>query len=73
MLLTCETGREFKCRAEGLDIIDHYFADENQGNAEEEETPLSLEEELEMLKSKNKKSKSSRFHFYETGGYRISV
>ena len=72
ILLTCETGREFKCRNEGLDIINHYFAGENGDNDEKDETSLSLEEELKMLKSRNKKSGSSRFDVYETGVYSIA-
>ena len=66
VLLTSETGREYKCQLEGLDIINHYVCAGDGSDEDENDTSLSLEEELKMLKSK-KKSRSSMFGIYETG------
>jgi tRNA acetyltransferase TAN1 len=65
VLLTSEAGREHKCQVQGLDILNHYatHGDSNEG---QNNTSLSLEEELKMLKSREAKG-SSMFGVYETG------
>jgi len=85
-LLTSETGREGKCRREGIGILQHYFQvgrgnsndtagksakgdvklEQGKKDPTEDNTSLSLEEELKMLRSK-KPSSSSNFAPYETG------
>jgi tRNA acetyltransferase TAN1 len=51
VLLTCETGREGKCRREGLDILRHYLNDQAKKNEtnEKKKKPLTLEEEITLL------------------------
>ena len=67
VLLTAETGREFKCQREGLEILGHYCAESNAEAAKEgESTSLSLEDELKILKSKKGNSHPG-FAVYETG------
>jgi tRNA(Ser,Leu) C12 N-acetylase TAN1 len=63
VLLTSETQREHKCQVEGLDILKHYLA-RDASDKGEEDTPLSMEEELKMLKSK---ADARMFGVYETG------
>ena len=74
ILMTCDTGREFKCQREGLEIIHHYFekycsrnakddANNNDAGRGEEDTkddePLSLEEELKQLQAHQSKKTPS--------------
>lgn len=75
MLLTCETGRELKCKREGLEILNFYLpttdtaeTSENQvgGDEDHETTELSLEEELKRLKSKKGSAETSGFGEYDT-------
>jgi tRNA(Ser,Leu) C12 N-acetylase TAN1 len=67
VLLTAETGREFKCQREGLEILSHYCAAPIAEAAKENEgTSLSLEDELKILKSKKGNSHPG-FAVYETG------
>ncbi len=75
MLLTCETGREHKCKREGLEILNFYLqasghskTSDDQSNEKEDEgaTDLSLEDELERLKSKKKSTEASSFGVYDT-------
>ena len=79
VLLTCETGREKKCRQEALDILNHYYQlemrtnqqggdndinDTNGKDGNNENTPLSLDEEIKQLQTKKAKQ---IFSVYETG------
>lgn len=76
MLLTCETGREQKCKREGLEILNFYLplsdqaaTSDNQKGQEEHSvgtTELSLDEELKSLKSKKGPSEPSGFGVYDT-------
>ena len=67
ILLTAETGREFKCQREGLEILGHYSAESiAEAATEKESTSLSLEDELKILKSKKGNSHPG-FAVYETG------
>lgn len=78
VLLTCETGRENKCRREGIAILQHYFplglsggidshhVDTNDSTQDDTKSSLTLEEELKMLRSQ-KPSASMKFSPYETG------
>ena len=66
ILLTCEMGREVKCRREGLEILNHTplcnptttaaaagtDSNNNDNNNNTEDVNLSLEEEIAMLKRK---------------------
>ena len=69
MLLICETGRESKCRREGLEILNYYVQgkkqqQKQQSKEDENDTPdkitpktskpLTLEEELAQMKQKPK-------------------
>jgi len=72
ILMTCETGRERKCRQEGLDILRYYW-DILQEKTVGESAPAaakadaqSLEEELAALKKK-KPAADELFGVYETG------
>jgi tRNA acetyltransferase TAN1 len=73
MLLTCETGRESKCRREGLEILNYYWNVNSIAHAETEDdaTSLSLEEELKQLQQQGHKdtdqSRKEPFHVYDTG------
>ena len=78
ILLTCETGREFKCRREGLEILEYYWKQmmyEKDGNKKKQEDQKeerqSLDEELAALKqtaSKSAKAESSSpFVEFKTG------
>ena len=78
VILTCETGREHKCKMQGLDILRYYLeggdnddtaaatpaAESKDGGA-----ALSLEEELNQLQQSNKKQKKklTEFTAYDTG------
>ena len=79
ILLFCETGREKKCIAEGMDILNHYYNKDNEafkddsiiirgddGKIDNKESKkiMSLEQEIQMMK---KEKKSSPFQVYETG------
>lgn len=90
-MLTCETGREKKCRQEAIDILNHYYRmevrnnknnnnnnkqvdgnddhdddDESNGkDGNDDETPLTLEEEIKQLQTKKKEKQI--FSVYETG------
>jgi tRNA acetyltransferase TAN1 len=67
VLLTAETGREFKCQREGLEILGHYCAETIAEAAKEDESAsLSLEDEIKILKSKKGNSHPG-FAVYETG------
>jgi tRNA(Ser,Leu) C12 N-acetylase TAN1 len=91
VLLTCETGREKKCRQEAIDILNHYYRMEvrtnknsnnnKQGDGDngddddddathgedgnDDNTPLSLDEEIKQLQTKKKEKQI--FSVYETG------
>ena len=68
VLLTCETGRERKCRHEGIDILNHYFHSKNQQPADDDNNngkPLSLEDEIKQLQATKKEKQV--FSVYETG------
>eukprot|EP00934_Nitzschia_sp_Nitz4_P006307 Nitzschia sp. Nitz4//scaffold161_size51353//9361//10359//NITZ4_006941-RA/size51353-processed-gene-0.56-mRNA-1//1//CDS//3329537888//6297//frame0 len=78
ILMTCETGKEFKCQREGLEIIQHYFDRQNSkttSNTEEEDASkkkgdsLSLEEELKQLKEQRETDNNDvlSFGIFETG------
>lgn len=75
VLLTCETGRERKCRFEGLDILNFYHrkqkatADEgddanDSSAAVTDKKALSLDDEIKQLKTKKEKQ---IFSLYDTG------
>lgn len=75
VLLTCETGREKKCRQEALDILNHYHRarhshaatkanGEGDDAASTSKKPLSLDEEIKQLQTKKV---SQIFSVYETG------
>lgn len=70
ILLTCETGRENKCRREGLEILQHYWdqsrpADDTSGKADT--AALSLDDELAQLKSRKAAGEKKVFHMHDTG------
>jgi tRNA acetyltransferase TAN1 len=67
VLLTCETGRDPKCRREGLDILNHYVSNDKISDKEEDSSSLSLEEELKVLKAKKRDSGFSNFGVYDVG------
>ena len=72
VLLTAETGREYKCQTEGLDILTHYYSlqaeDDVSKGSDSQKQPLSLDDELKMLRSKQSKSHHHpHFAVYETG------
>jgi tRNA(Ser,Leu) C12 N-acetylase TAN1 len=69
VLLTCETGRELKCRREGLEILNYYYLKSTEpDNARVDTTSLSLEDELKQLQSKSSNSAdTSTFAVYDTG------
>ncbi len=75
VLLTCETGREKKCRQEALDILNHYHGRHDahtatKANGKCDDMPstgkksLSLDEEIKQLQTKKV---SQIFSVYETG------
>lgn len=73
ILLFCETGREKKCIAEGMEILTHYYNKiQNQSDDGSSDTKskdnnkkvLSLEEEIQMIK---KEKKGAPFQVYDTG------
>eukprot|EP00978_Attheya_sp_CCMP212_P003397 scaffold7003_cov60-Attheya_sp.AAC.1 len=39
ILLTCETGREFKCQREGLEILRHYYYRNETSSSGNYDTP----------------------------------
>lgn len=68
MFLTCETGRERKCRIEALDILNHYVRDDTttpDDPTDDDGKPLSLDDEIKQLKSK--RGKKQIFSAYNTG------
>jgi tRNA acetyltransferase TAN1 len=70
ILLTCETGREHKCKMQGLDILKHYSM---KNGEEEEDTSLCLEDELKKLKSSSKEAKNSDSFSTHNSGCKGSV
>jgi tRNA acetyltransferase TAN1 len=74
VLLTCETGREGKCRREGLDILRHYLYDQEKKNeTNEKKKPHTLDEEIALLQKGASSEqvltdeRSEAFAVYETG------
>jgi tRNA acetyltransferase TAN1 len=70
VLLTCETGRERKCRIEGIEILKFYHRKVNESDnaatddaAVEEAKVLSLDDEIKQLKTKKEKH---IFSLYDT-------
>jgi tRNA(Ser,Leu) C12 N-acetylase TAN1 len=75
ILLTCETGREGKCRQEAIDIVNHYH-DQMSGNTaavdttitESSKNTLSLDEEIQQIHRESQKTRANHiFSVYETG------
>jgi tRNA acetyltransferase TAN1 len=68
ILLTCESGREGKCRREGLDILRFYWNTQTNAPSTPSNEPkqLSLEEELIALKTK-KDPNDEPFGIFDTG------
>lgn len=73
VLLTCETGREKKCRQEALDILNHYYRHPKAANKSDgkddstlstDERTLSLDEEILQLQTKKV---PQIYSVYETG------
>ena len=64
-LLTCETGREARCRREGLQILEHYWRD--ICDDDESLGKQSLEEELALLKAAKKNKAKAQFAEFATG------
>jgi hypothetical protein len=69
ILLTCETGRELKCRREGLEILNFYYLKATEsGNTVTDSTSLSLEDELKQLQQQSSATvDTSSFAVYDTG------
>jgi len=68
ILLTCEGGREGKCRREGLEILQYYWENSQESQEQKnEERKMSLEEELAALKHTTNKDEIVPFTVYETG------
>lgn len=78
VLLTCERGREAKCKREGLEILQYYLSNQSSLNqSEEKEKELTLEQEIAMLQKgatsdqvldgKQQEELSNAFQVYETG------
>lgn len=68
VFLTCETGRERKCRVEALDILNHYVREDTttpDDPTNDDGKPLSLDDEINQLKSK--RGKKQIFSAYNTG------
>jgi tRNA acetyltransferase TAN1 len=76
ILLTCDRGREKKCQREALQIIDHYYEKQHEGEScsnddvkkdNNEAKSMSLEEELTQLQEEEFRKKGSNFGIFETG------
>ena len=71
ILISCEPGKELKCRREGLDILLHYYHRLKEPNKDDQEEVLSLEDELSMLQKMNecKKRREDNLPFtvYDAG------
>jgi len=77
--LTCERGREGKCRREGLDILRHYLSQNTSSTVDDDKKELTLEEEIAMLQKgasseqvlgdngSSVQGGNSAFGVYETG------
>jgi tRNA acetyltransferase TAN1 len=75
VLLTCETGREVKCRQEAIDILNHYYDQQSRNitadcnaNMTTSKNKLSLEEEIKEIHKEIQVSRADHiFSVYETG------
>jgi tRNA(Ser,Leu) C12 N-acetylase TAN1 len=63
VLLTCETGKERRCRLEALDILQYYLT---RNTTQQEHDKLSLDQELALLKEKTNMS-DIPFQMFDTG------
>ena len=77
VLLTCERGREGKCKREGLDILRYYLSNQSKSDDITKNRKFTLEEEIALLQkgasteqvldSAGSKGKTQAFGAYETG------
>ncbi len=73
VLLTCERGREGKCRREGLEILRYYLSKQSKDEGDTKHKKLTLDEEIAMLQKQKgidsaaDAEETKDFEVYETG------
>lgn len=68
-MLTCERGRESKCKRDGFEILQHYLSQQKQQSPDADTSDnkkLSLEQEIAMFQQEQSESNKA-FQVYETG------